>query len=69
MKTVISFRDPFEANIVRAKLIAAGIDAIVTDELTVQANWFYSLAIGGVKVQVPDGDIALARNILAEGTD
>jgi hypothetical protein len=67
LKTVASFREPYEAQLVRGKLEAEGIPAIVQDEHLVQMNWTYSQAIGGVKVQVPEEALERARQILVEG--
>ena len=54
MKTVASFREAYKAHILKGRLEAEGIPAMVTDEHLVSINWLYSQAIGGVKVGVPD---------------
>ena len=43
-----------------------GITCFVKDELTVQVNPFYSNAIGGVKLQVPESELNKAIEILKE---
>lgn len=47
------------------RLEAAGIPAYVHDEHMVQLDWFMSNAIGGVRVQIADEDVELAREVLA----
>ncbi len=53
LTTVASYSFPHEAQIARAGLERAGIPAEVADEYTINMQWLYSLAIGGVKVKVP----------------
>jgi len=43
---------------------SAGNAAVVRDEHTLQFNWFWSNAIGGVKIDVPDEDFSDAVDIL-----
>ena len=62
--TIATFSEPLEANILRGKLEAAGIPAFVADAETVQANWLFSLAIGGVKLRVRAEHVEQAREIL-----
>ena len=52
--TVASFETAPEAWIYQNKLEANGILAFVVDEHVVNAKWSCSVAIGGVKVQIPD---------------
>lgn len=63
-RTVATFSFPHEAHIVRAMLEAEGIPAIVADEHTINMDWLYSNALGGVKVQVPEAMLADAAEIL-----
>src|SRR5690242_20514616 len=63
--TVASFRDPWEAHIVRGRLNAEDILAFVIHENHIWMNWPISLALGGVKIQVPAGSIDSALRILA----
>jgi hypothetical protein len=62
--TIASFSHPEEAYIVSTKLESEGIRSFVADAHTVTANWLYSNAIGGVKVQVRESDAAEAARIL-----
>ena len=65
MITVATFSKPEEAHLLRLRLGAGGIDAYVQDENTVQMNWLYSNAIGGVRVQIDETDLEAAREIVA----
>lgn len=62
--TVASCSEPIEGHLLRTRLEAEGIRCFVADEHTVSANWFYSNAIGGVKLQVREADLDCARDIL-----
>ena len=59
------FSFPHEAQIARASLEAAGIPAVVADEHTINMQWLYSDALGGVKVLVPKEFEEAAKQILA----
>lgn len=61
---IARFSFPYEAQIARASLDAAGIPAFVADEHTVNMNWLYSNALGGVRLMVPRGRFAEAKAIL-----
>ena len=63
--TICSYSTPYEANMVKSQLEAAGIPAFVADEYTIGANWLYSNALGGVKVQVPAFLVHEAQLLLA----
>ena len=65
MITVATFSKPEEAHLFRMRLEAAGIPAFVQDESLVQLDWFLSNAVGGVRVQIADGDVEAAREFLA----
>lgn len=62
--TVASFSHPSEAELAKSKLESEGIESFVADAHTVQMNWLYSNALGGVKVQVWEADAAKAQEIL-----
>ena len=53
LTTIGRFSHPLEAQIARARLEAAGIPAFVADEHTINMQWLYSNALGGVRLQVP----------------
>ncbi len=65
MTTIATFSKSEEAHLFRTRLEAAGIPAFVQDEHLVQLDWLYSNAIGGVRVQIADEDVAAARAFLA----
>jgi hypothetical protein len=62
--TVQRFTEVWEAHILRARLEAEGLMASIADEHLVAMDWFYSMAIGGVRVQVPVCELSQAREIL-----
>ncbi|MDA3884502.1 MAG: DUF2007 domain-containing protein [Candidatus Delongbacteria bacterium] len=65
-KTILTFTYPHEAHPVKALLDSHDIPTFLKDEMTVQAHNFYSNAVGGVKLQVPDVDFERAYSILKE---
>jgi len=62
--TVAHYHDPIEAHIARGLLASQGIDAHLGDEHLALANWEWRLAVGGVKLRVPQEQAMHARNIL-----
>ena len=63
--TVFQAFSPIEAQLVRARLEAAGFHAVVTNELSSLSMEGYSMAAGGILVQVPEGEAANARELIA----
>lgn len=61
---VARFSFPHEAQIARASLDAAGIPAFIADEHTVNMNWLYSNALGGVRLLVPHDRLQEAKALL-----
>ncbi len=59
------FLDPMEAHMAAACLQANGVPAFVADANLVQANMLLSIAVGGVRLQVPEYMFAEAQAILA----
>lgn len=53
-----------EAGLAVSALESAGIEARIRDEHTIGVNWFWTLALGGVAVEVPEGDRAEAVEVL-----
>ena len=49
----------------RAELETAGVPVVLQDEHTVNANWLYSNAVGGVKLMVRTEDLDKAVRVLA----
>lgn len=53
-----------DAHLAASKLQGSGIEAYVRDEHTVNMQWLYSNAIGGVKVEVAEEDFERAHEVL-----
>jgi Putative prokaryotic signal transducing protein len=66
LTTIATFSFPYEAQIARARLDSEGIPAFIADEHTINANWLYSNAFGGVRLQVPRELAGEAYEILRE---
>jgi hypothetical protein len=64
--TVARFRDLIEAQLAKGKLEAAGIRTFLANENIVSLDWFYSNAVGGLHLQVQEGDVGDATAILEE---
>lgn len=61
-----TFYNPIEANIVKSRLMDAGIQCFLSDENTVTLNPLYTQALGGVKLHLFERDADVARGILEE---
>ena len=62
--TIERFLDPWEAHVVKARLVAEGIDASVSND-QLATDWPIAFAVGGASLRVPDADVARAREVLA----
>jgi putative signal transducing protein len=62
--TLFKAFSPAEAQLVRSRLEAAGFHPFVADELSALSIDGYSLAAGGIRVQVPESEAADAREFL-----
>jgi hypothetical protein len=62
--TIGSYENSFEANLVKSKLEAFGIDAVLADGETIRLDWLLSNALGGIKVQVPEAEVEEAHRVL-----
>ena len=67
--TVLRTFNPAEAQLVRSRLDAAEIPAVVTHEIAALTMEGYSMAAGGVLVQVPEDRAEEARALLADTDD
>jgi hypothetical protein len=67
MKLVTVHRSfsPADAQLVRSRLEAAQFHAVVMGELAALSMDGYSLATGGIRVQVPEDEAADATELLA----
>ncbi|HBS87120.1 MAG: hypothetical protein A2W91_02790 [Bacteroidetes bacterium GWF2_38_335] len=66
-QTILTFTYPHEAHMAKLLLESEDIETMITDELTVQVDNFYSNAIGGVKLKVMEGDVEKSIILLKEG--
>jgi hypothetical protein len=64
--TVATFDDTVRAALAKNHLEAAGIVAVLNDELTVATGWALSTAVGGIKLQVAPLHVERAEYLLAE---
>jgi len=64
--TIFKAFNPADAQLVRSRLEAAGFHAIVAHELSALSLDGYSMAVGGIRVQVPENEAEEARNFLNE---
>ena len=66
MVTVASFDFLPQAEIARGRLLAEGIRCELADQHLVQTDWLYSIAVGGIKLQVEAKDVERALAVLAD---
>ncbi|WP_177424378.1 DUF2007 domain-containing protein [Pseudomonas sp. MYb185] len=64
--TISRYSFPYEAQLARALLESEGIPAFIADEHTINMQWLYSDALGGVRLQVPEPYVQAAQKVLAE---
>ncbi|MGN6553134.1 MAG: putative signal transducing protein [Verrucomicrobiota bacterium] len=67
--TVFTAFNPADAQLVRSRLEAAGFHAIVAHELSALSLDGYSMAVGGIRVQVPASEADEAKTFLSEAGD
>ena len=65
MATVARYFDRSEALVAASLLEAEGIPARLADEQMTQIAWIYTLALGGVRLEVPDDRLEEAQALLA----
>ena len=63
---IATYTYPSELIVVRSLLESNGIECYVRDELTVQVHNFYSNAIGGIRMEIPNDQIDLAKQLMIE---
>jgi hypothetical protein len=63
--TIFNGFNPAEAQLVRSRLEAAGFHPFVAGELAAFSMEGYSMATGGIRVQVPEDEVTEARAFLA----
>ena len=64
--TVDRFFDTIDAHIAAGKLEADGIPVFLLGINHASANWLYSIALGGIRLQVPEIYVEDARQLLSE---
>jgi hypothetical protein len=62
--TIATFDTMPDAHIALGRLRAEGIDGVLADEHLVQTDWLYSIAVGGIKLRVPEEQVERALEIL-----
>lgn len=62
--TIAKFLSLGEAKLAQGKLISAGISAFVCDENMHAMNWHMGMALGGIRLQVPDSQVVRALEVL-----
>ncbi|MFI5117272.1 MAG: hypothetical protein ACHP8B_11310 [Terriglobales bacterium] len=62
--TIAKFLTLGEAKLAQGKLISAGISAFVCDENMHAMNWHMGMALGGIRLQVPDSQMVRALEVL-----
>ncbi|MFT2010160.1 DUF2007 domain-containing protein [Pontibacter sp. 13R65] len=62
--TIATFSQPTEAHILKGRLESEGIPCYLGDEHIVGAHPFYSVAVGGVKLQVEEQHAEEARELV-----
>ena len=66
MKTVANFLRPDEAQLLKMRLAAFGVQSVLQDENITQLNPWRMWAVGGVRVQVADKDLQAAQIFLEQ---
>lgn len=66
--TVFKAFSPAEAQLTRSRLEVAGFHAVVIGELAAMSMEGYSVATGGIRVQVLESEASEAREFLTSGT-
>ncbi|MFA6546889.1 MAG: DUF2007 domain-containing protein [Limisphaerales bacterium] len=64
--TVFTSFNLAEAQLIRSRLEAAGLHVFVAEELSPLSIEGYSLATGGIRVQVPDVEAELALELVRD---
>ena len=64
MVTIFTGFNPAEAQLVRSRLEAAEFHPFIPNENSALGTEGYSLAVGGIRVQVPDIEFSDAREFL-----
>ena len=63
--TIFTGFNPAESQLVRSRLEAAGFDPFIPNENSALGTEGYAMAVGGIRVQVPEDQVADAKEFLA----
>lgn len=63
--TIYNAFQPMEAQLIRARLEAAGFHPEIFHELSALSTEGYSLSIGGIQVKVPSNEVEAVQELLA----
>ena len=64
LETIFSSFNSAEAQMISARLEAAGFNPSVTDEIASMSMEGYSMATGGIRIKVPDAEKDAARRLV-----
>ncbi len=64
--TIATFENSIEAGFFKSRLEAEGIPTFLADENIAATVWHYSLATGGIKLQVMEDDVETALSVLRD---
>ncbi len=67
--TIYRAFNPAEAQVIRSRLDAAGFEVNMADEIAAMSIEGYSLAAGGIRVQVHPAAAEDARRLIQSGSD
>src|ERR1700684_1342047 len=62
--TISKFLSLGEAKLAQGKLVSAGISAFVCDENMHAMNWHIGMALGGIRLPGPDGQVVRGLEVL-----
>ena len=63
--TIRRYRDVPEALVAQSVLKSAEIDCFLADDIVIRLDWYWSNALGGVRVRVPEEDASASIEILS----
>lgn len=64
LETIFSSFNSAEAQMISGRLEAAGFHPSVTDEIASMSMEGYSMATGGIRIKVPEGEKDAARSLV-----
>ena len=62
--TIFTGFNPADAQLVRSRLEAAGFDPFIPNENSALGTEGYAMAVGGIRVQVPEDQVEEAKEFL-----